>query len=423
MQFANATMTRVRVINAPVLSRCVVFELHGVLRAILLASASAAAPIRAADVTKTLRVAFSIAETTFDPAFASDAASDGIIANIFDTMLDYDYLARPVKLVPRALEAMPTVEDGGRTYLCKVRKGIYFTPDPAFKGEPRELTAADFAYGAQARPRPGREVAVALAAGRQDAGRRTSARERAAKTGRFDYDAPIAGLEVVDRYTLRIRLNAPDLRFPYVLAVPNIAAQSRARWSRRTAATSARIRSAPVRTCSASTGAARASCWSRIPAFRDMTLRAGRADTRDVAAGRRGAEGHASCRCVGRVEISVIEEGQARWLAFLNRELDFLEHPARRVHRAGARRDGKLRPELAAKGIAHDVLLRPNTWWIYFNMEDPVVGGYTPEKIALRRAIAMGYDDDRSDPRAAARAARRRRTARFRPTSRATIRS
>src|SRR6266567_1112925 len=25
-------------------------------------------------------------------------------------------------------------------------------------------------------------------------------------------------------------------------------------------------------------------------------------------------------------------------------------------------------------------------------MDDPVVGGYTPEKIALRRAIALGYD-------------------------------
>ena len=56
----------------------------------------------AADAGKTLHVAFSIAETSFDPAFASDAASDAIIANVFDTMLDYDYLARPVKLMPRA---------------------------------------------------------------------------------------------------------------------------------------------------------------------------------------------------------------------------------------------------------------------------------------------------------------------------------
>ena len=53
---------------------------------------------------------------------------------------------------------------------------------------------------------------------------------------------------------------------------------------------------------------------------------------------------------------------------------------------------GKLKPDLAAKGVQHEILLRPNTWWTYFNMDDPLVGGYTPEKIALRRAIGMGYD-------------------------------
>ena len=61
-------------------------------------------------------------------------------------MLDYDYLVRPVKLVPATLETMPVIEDGGKTFICKVRKGIFFTADPAFGGKPRELTAADYAY-------------------------------------------------------------------------------------------------------------------------------------------------------------------------------------------------------------------------------------------------------------------------------------
>ena len=30
-----------------------------------------------------------------------------------------------------------------------------------------------------------------------------------------------------------------------------------------------------------------------------------------------------------------------------------------------------------------------------FNMEHPVVGGYTPEKVALRRAINLALDVDR----------------------------
>ena len=28
----------------------------------------------------------------------------------------------------------------------------------------------------------------------------------------------------------------------------------------------------------------------------------------------------------------------------------------------------------------------------YFNMEDPLVGGYSAEKVALRRAISLGFD-------------------------------
>ena len=188
--------------------------------------ASLACPARAADAAKTLRVAFSIAETSFDPAFASDAASDSIIANVFDTMLDYDYLARPVKLMPRALEAMPSVEDGGKTYLCRVRKGIYFTPDPAFQGRRRELTAADFAYGFKRILDPAvKSPWLWMLEGKLEGG--DAARAKALTRGRFDYDAPLPGLEVVDRYTLRIRLTRPDLRFAYVLAVPNMAAQAR----------------------------------------------------------------------------------------------------------------------------------------------------------------------------------------------------
>src|SRR5581483_5351309 len=180
----------------------------------------------AADPVKVLHVAFTIAETSFDPQFASDAASDSIIANVFDSMLDYDYLARPVRLVPRALEAMPAVSDNGATYLCRVRKGIYFTPDPAFGGHPRELTAADFAYALKRLLDPAvKSPWLWLVEGKLAGG--DEARAKAQKSGRFDYDAPLPGLEVVDRYTLRIRLKAPDLRFIYALAVPNTGAIAR----------------------------------------------------------------------------------------------------------------------------------------------------------------------------------------------------
>src|SRR6266487_2896223 len=105
-----------------------------------------AAPVSAADPPKTLRVVLTSAEMSFDPQFSADAGSDGIIDHLYDSMLDYDYLARPTKLVPRTLEAMPAVEDGGATYVFKLKRGIFFTPDRAFNGKPRELVAGDQAY-------------------------------------------------------------------------------------------------------------------------------------------------------------------------------------------------------------------------------------------------------------------------------------
>ena len=146
---------------------------------------------------------FSIAETSFDPQFASDAASDGVISNIYEQMLDYDYLARPVKLVPRTLEAMPDgAATAARRTSFQLRKGIFFTPDPAFKGKPRELTAADQVYGLKRLLDPEVKSPWTWLIDGKVVGS-DEARAKAEKAGKFDYDAPIAGLEVVDRYTLR----------------------------------------------------------------------------------------------------------------------------------------------------------------------------------------------------------------------------
>jgi ABC-type transport system substrate-binding protein len=353
-----------------------------------LALTLAATSGHAADPGKTLRVVFSIAETSFDPQFASDAASDGVISNIYESMLDYDYLARPVKLVPRTLEAMPAIEDGGKTYVCHIRKGIFFTPDAAFKGKPRELTAADYAYGIKRLLDPAVKSPWIWLVEGKIAGS-AEAITQATKAGRFNYGAPIPGLEVVDRYTLKIRLTQPDLRFIYALAIPNVSAVAH----EVVEAYGVDFGAHPV-----GTGPYMLGTYSRSskialdanPGFREWTYEPTGpipAESQAIAAALKGHR----LPLVGHIEISVIEEGQARWLAFLNRELDILDLlPSEFVGEALV--DGELRPALAAKGIQHDRLLRPNTWWTYFNMEDPVVGGYTPEKIALRRAVGMGYD-------------------------------
>lgn len=75
----------------------------------------------AADAVKTLRLSSSTAETSYDNAFASDESSQTITERITEPMLEYHYLARPAKLTPRTLEALPTISDNGATFLCKVQ--------------------------------------------------------------------------------------------------------------------------------------------------------------------------------------------------------------------------------------------------------------------------------------------------------------
>ena len=343
---------------------------------------------RAAEPPQALRVAFAIAETSFDPAFASDAASDAVIANIIEPMLDYDYLARPVRVVPRTLEALPVVEDGGRTYVCRVRKGILFTPDPVFKGAARELTAADYAYSFKRHLDPGQRSPWAwLLEGKLVGGDEAQAAAR--KSGRFDYDAPLAGLEVVDRYTLKIRLKSPDYRFSYVLAVPNMGAVAR----EVVAAYGSDIGAHPVGTGPYRLGEYKRS--SRIvleanPGFRRHTyvpIGTVPAPSQPIAAALKDKP----LPLVPRIEISVIEEGQARWLAFLKGEIDLLDNIPAEFTEA-ALTNGRLNADLVARGIRHHVQTRPNVSFTYFNMDDPQVGGYTPDKVALRRAISMGYN-------------------------------
>src|SRR6266536_1149115 len=167
-----------------------------------------ALPSSAADMTKTIRTAFIVAETGFDPQATSDLYSDSIQRAIFDTLYGFDYLGRPYKRVPRTAAAMPEITDGGRTWTIKVKPGIYFTDDPAFKGKKRELTAGDYVYAWKRLIDPKlRSFNVQILDDRIVGAKAAIA--VASKTGKFDYDATIEGMQAIDRYTIRLKLNYP----------------------------------------------------------------------------------------------------------------------------------------------------------------------------------------------------------------------
>ena len=344
----------------------------------------------AADSAKVIRVAFPVAESSFDPLQQRDIYSAAITEAVFDAMLQYDYLARPVKLIPNTLDALPQVNAEGTEYTFHLRRGIHFSDDAAFNGRRRELVAQDYAYSLRRHFDPRWRSPWLFQFENKILGA-DAAMARAKQAGSYDYDAPIEGLEVLDRYTLRIRLTQPDFTFIYVLATPPASALAREVVEKYGDDVGAH----PV-----GTGPFRLAEWKRAskivlqanPGFRALRFEAEPGDdpqAQAIYAANRGKR----LPQIGRIEYDVIEETQPRWLAFLNGEHDILERvPNEYINLAVP--NGGLAPNLARRGIAVRQGYEPSLFFTVFNMLDPVVGGYTPERIALRRAISLGYDRD-----------------------------
>lgn len=356
---------------------------------VAIALCCACAAVAAADPRKVVRVAFSAAETAFDPVAVSDLYSLTIVEGILEPMLTYDYLARPLKLVPNTLESMPEIGDAGSTYTFRLKRGILFADDPAFKGKPRELVASDYAYSMKRLLDPKLRSPWAFLLEGKIAALDRIAREARERGSGLDYDSPLPGIEVVDRYTLRLHLDAPDYNLLYIFAMPTLSAVAREVVERY----GADIGSHPV-----GTGAYRLKEWVRSskivleasPSYREEYF-AGQPAAGDREAERLSAQSRGRrMPAVGRVEVSINEEPQPRYLAFLSGDLDYLGVPSEFAPISVP--GGKLAPNLARRGIRLSRFVEPDVTYTYFNMDDPVVGGYSREKVALRRAISLAYD-------------------------------
>ena len=352
---------------------------------------AATSPFAAAQATagKTLRVSFPIAETGFDPQAAGDAYSNYVNRAIFDPLYRYDYLARPYKLIPNTAAGMPAISADGKTWTIHVRKGIFFADDPIFKGRRRELTAADYVYGIKRILDPKmRSNALQMVDGRFAGADALVAKAR--ETGRFDYDAPLEGLQAIDRYTLRFQLVFADYELLSSLTTTALSAVAREvieaygdgnGWAMAN----------PV-----GTGPYRLKDWRRSqrivleanPGFRDE-----RYPAPSDAADQKLAKGLSGRKLplVRTVEISIIEEAQPRLLAFQQKQLDWLSVPSNLITKV-LDADNRPNAELASAGVRVERGIQPAISYTYFNMDDPVVGGYAPAQIALRRAIILGYD-------------------------------
>ena len=336
---------------------------------------------------KIVRHSFLIAETTFDPVIVSDLYSNTINEAIFDSLLTYDFLARPVKLVPNTAVAMPEVTEQGKVYTFKIKRGIFFADDAAFDGKKRELTAQDYAYTLRRLYDPkNRSPWLSYIDGKIIGGDEAAA--AAKKSGKFDYDQLIVGIEIPDKYTLRLRLKETDYNFIYIFATVQTAAMAREVVEKYLPDAGAH----PV-----GTGPFRVAEWKRShkivleanPTFREVYYDAEPGNDPEMKAVHARMKGK-KLPLVQKVEVTIVEESQPRWLAFLNGETDYMNAPTEFAGMAFP--GGKLAPNLAKQGITGQRVVEQDLVYTFFNLDHPVVGGYTPEKIALRRAIALAYN-------------------------------
>jgi len=345
---------------------------------------------------KVVRYAFLIAETGFDPAQITDLYSRTVANGIFEAPFEWEFLAKPVRMRTNTAAALPEVSDNFKNFIIRIKPGIYFADDPAFKGQKRELTAEDYVYSIKRHYDPRwKSGQLYLLENAKILGMNELRKKGVDEKKPFDYDTVVEGLRTLDRYTFQIRTAEPN---PRLLSQNFTDASFVGALAREVVEFYGdRITEHPV-----GTGPFRLASWTRSsrivlarnPGYREVLYDenppASNARLTKVAQQFKGQR----LPMIDEVQIAIIEEPQPRWLSFLNEEQDVMDQlPSDFAEKVIP--NNQLAPIYAKKGIGMVRYPRADVAVSYFAMEHPVVGGYTPAKVALRRAISLGIDVDR----------------------------
>jgi oligopeptide transport system substrate-binding protein len=346
---------------------------------------------------------------SFDPQFAYDQMSRRVMEPVYDTLLEYHPIkTEPYEVMPGMLAEMPTKEvsaDGKISYLCRLKEGIRYHDDPCFPGgKGREVVAEDVHYAWQRICDPKVESPFVAPIGEAVVGmlERNSEAQAAAKAAEkaggaiptYDYSVKLSGVEVLDRYRFRIHLKRPFPQLVYWLAMH------------------------------ATTPVAREAVETYDGQVHDGQVRDDFRKFKEVGTGPyRIAEYIPRQRVrLERVEgyktVAFPTDGfppdKAEWLKELaGKPLPFIDEVSFSIMRENipifvltrqgyldgmsankdsfaalltAERD--LAPKYKARGMFLERDAEPSTFWIAFNMENPVIG----KNRKLRQALACAYD-------------------------------
>ncbi len=308
---------------------------------------------------------------TLDPAKGSDTSVNSAMSLVLQPLLDYDYTARPYKLIPGAAETLPEISPDAKTYTFRLRE-TYYLDDPCFGGQRRAVKAQDFIYAfkrlADRKLGGSGEWIVSDIQGVNDFAQASTGEEPT------DYNRDIAGLKALDDRTLQITLNHPSNHFIwfftmcYTAPVPPEAVAYYGQEG---------LAEHPV-----GAGAYKLREWRRGYA---MTF-----DRNPEWFGWTGVDFNAEAVPIETVQYRIVKDASTQWLMLLAGELDFLEQIDRDNMDIAIDPDMGASPELRSRGIALYPSPSLKVYYVGINMEDPVLGANKK----LRQAINCAFNSE-----------------------------
>jgi ABC-type transport system substrate-binding protein len=356
--------------------------------ALAFALAATACTKKVSDTDTTINIAVKANIKGMDPIRANDLYSSMAIANVFEGLLEYNYLKRPFTLQPALADGMPTVSADGLTHTFKIKKGVKFQDNPCFKdGKGRELTAQDFVYSWKrlADPKNASEGFWIFD------GKIKGLNEWAdgMKTGKTNYDSPIEGLTTPDANTLVIKLIKPYYQLDYVLAMPfSMVVPKEAVDKYGQEFLNNPVGTGPFMLKSASDWVRNSKMTLvKNPTWRGETYPS-EGEPGDKEAGLLEDAGKPMPFAEKLVLTELIED-TPRWQNVMKGNFEYLDIPNDNFESAVDKNDRtKIAPELAAKGMRINISDAPDVTYTGINMKDPVLG----KNKDLRHAIAWAAD-------------------------------
>ncbi len=331
---------------------------------------------------------------SMDPVFGSTVYDNKAAAQVYETLLQYKYLVRPQEYEPLLLAELPKLSADGLTYSFRLKEGVHFHDDPCFPGgKGRHITSEDVFYSWKRmadlsnKPKSWWLFDQKIVGFDQYRAEQNAAAEDG---GKFDYDAPVEGFRVINDREFEVVLLKKVFGFRWTLTMFQTSIV--AREAVETYGT--RIARHPVGTgpftMAEADWTATKMVFNRNPNYHECYYPT-EWMPEDVEAGFTEAAGQ-RLPIADRLVMPFYPQDQPMWLKFREGGLDFTQVPAENFREAINRRKGTLKPAYADEGITYHPVPLLDFIFRGFNMEDPLLGGYTDEKRYLRQAISLAID-------------------------------